>query len=101
MKAISLLRLAIGSSRVEMMEQQVLNPVVKMMLVIVNEEQVLGKIDDESLVFDEHLVVDMIDDEQVLHKTAVVKEYGGVTYELETKARGLGNLSLIICTSLT
>ncbi|GJR42624.1 hypothetical protein Tco_1310727 [Tanacetum coccineum] len=65
-----------------MTEQQVLNPVVEMMLVIVVEEQVLGKIGDKPLVFDEQLLVDMIDDERVLHKTVVVEEVNRIVEQL-------------------
>ncbi|GKB00020.1 hypothetical protein Tco_0828013 [Tanacetum coccineum] len=65
-----------------MIEQEVLNLVVEMMLVIVEEEHMLGKIGDEPLVFDEQLVVEMIDDERVLHKTAIVKEVNSIVEQL-------------------
>nr|GEW97456.1 hypothetical protein [Tanacetum cinerariifolium] len=81
------LDLQLDHQRVEIMEQQVLNLVVEMMLVVVKEEHVLGKIGYEQL------VVDMIDDERVLHKTIVEEEYGGVMYELATKVKGSRNLS--------
>ncbi|GKC51340.1 hypothetical protein Tco_1074085 [Tanacetum coccineum] len=65
-----------------MIEQQVQNPVVEMLLVIVDEKQVLGKIGDEPLVFDEQLVVDKIDDERVLHKSIVEEEENRIVEQL-------------------
>ncbi|GJR47133.1 hypothetical protein Tco_1315236 [Tanacetum coccineum] len=65
-----------------MMEQQVWNLVVEMLLVIVDEEQVLGKIGDEPLVFDEQLMVDKIDDERVLHKSIVEEEENRIVEQL-------------------
>nr|GFA30101.1 hypothetical protein [Tanacetum cinerariifolium] len=56
------------------MIQQVLNPIEGTLLVIVVEEQVLGKIIDELLVLDEQLVQSIIFEELVLHMVVVVEE---------------------------
>ncbi|GJT50439.1 hypothetical protein Tco_0976596 [Tanacetum coccineum] len=79
-----------------MMEQEVLNLVVEMMLVIVEEEHMLGKLGDEPLVFDEQLVVEMIDDERVLHKTAIVEEVNSIVEQL---VKAIGNTQ-IDCTEI-
>nr|GEZ84614.1 hypothetical protein [Tanacetum cinerariifolium] len=64
------------------MEQQVLNPVIEMMLVIIEEKLVLGKIGYEPLVFDEQLMVDMINDEQVFQMTGVEEEVNRIVEQL-------------------
>ncbi|GJV35285.1 hypothetical protein Tco_1407762 [Tanacetum coccineum] len=56
-----------------MMVQQVLNLIVEMLMVIVDEEHMLGMIADEPLMFDEQLVVDMI---------VVVKEVNSIVEQL-------------------
>nr|GEY07667.1 hypothetical protein [Tanacetum cinerariifolium] len=80
-----------------MMEQQVLNLLVEMMLVVVDEEQVLSKIGDELLVFDEQLVVDMINDAWVLHKTAVVKEVNRIVKQL---VKAIDDAEIECCTKV-
>ncbi|GJZ59523.1 hypothetical protein Tco_0615339 [Tanacetum coccineum] len=62
--------------------QQDLSQVVEILLVIVDEEQVLGMIVDEPMVFDEQLVLDMIADERVLYKFVVVEEMCRIVEQL-------------------
>nr|GEU87351.1 hypothetical protein [Tanacetum cinerariifolium] len=61
---------------------QVLNPVEETPMVIVVEEQVLGKIVDEPLVLDEQLVQSMIANELVLHIVVVVEEMCRIVNEI-------------------
>ncbi|GKD65551.1 hypothetical protein Tco_1307659, partial [Tanacetum coccineum] len=65
-----------------MMVLQVLNPIKGTPLVIVVEEQVLGKMVDEPLVLDEKLVQSMIADELVLHMVMVVEEMCRIVEQL-------------------
>nr|GEY90823.1 hypothetical protein [Tanacetum cinerariifolium] len=57
-----------------MMVHQDLNQVVEILLVIVDEELVLGMIIDQPLVLDEQLVLDIIADERMLYIVVIVEE---------------------------